>query len=177
MKMDRITLTRAEAVALLLLTGPGGADLTRKNKAPALKMFPELARVLNETTQKEVDDACYNFVEKVRTQLVQFNEGIINRERTERERQERAKQNDLFYKNVTGLLKKVNDTVWLTGKEGLDLALARYPEADIRENRLGKLEYFGRKSMSTPPVPRGPVSDNSLSELLKTKLPYPPLVF
>jgi hypothetical protein len=109
--------------------------------------------------------------------MAQFNEEIINKERLERERAAERDAKDLFYKNVTVLLKKVNDTVWLTGKERLDLAVARYPEADIRENRLGKLEYFGRKSMNTTPVPRGPVSGNSLSELLKTKLPYPPLVF
>lgn len=158
--MDRITLTRAEAVALLLLTGPGGAALTRKNQGPALKMFPELTRVLTQTTQKEVDDACYTFVEKVRTQLVQFNEDIINKERLERERAERAQQNDLFYKNATGLLKKLNDSAFLTAQERLDLATKRYPEADIRLNRLDKLEYFGRKTPTTSP----------LAQLLKEKL-------
>jgi len=158
--MDRITLTRAEAAALLLLTGPGAYELTRKNQGPALKQFPELNRALNETTQKEVDNACYSLADKARVQLIQFNEGIINRERAEREKKEREQKDDLFYKNVTGLLKKLNDAGFLIPTERLGLATARYPEADIRQNRLGKLEYFGRK----------PATTSGLGALLKEKL-------
>lgn len=183
--MDRIQLTRVEAVALLLLTGPGVSAMTRKNLEAAKKQFPGFRRVLSTTSQTEIDNACYRLVEIVKPQLAKFNEELVNKERLERERAaERAKQ-DLFYKNVTGLLKKVNDTAYLTGTERLQLAATRYPEADIRLNRLSKLEYFGRKPMVTS-IPAevkiskselatgfGKQFDSSLAKLLKDKLNPP----
>ncbi len=169
--MDRIQLTRVEAVALLLLTGPGASTMTRKNLEAVKKQFPGFSRVFSATSQTEIDNACYRLVEIVKPQLAKFNEELVNKERLDRERAaERAKQ-DLFYKNVTGLLKKLNDTTYLTGAERLQLATARYPEADIRENRLGKLEYFGRKSEPAPYPNR-----TSLKALLEAKLAPPELM-
>lgn len=183
--MNRITLTRAEAVALLLLTGPGAPTRIRENMPKALKTFPEFKKVLDAVTIRDVDSAIYKLVDAARPQLAQFNEEIINKERLEKERAaERVKQ-DLFYKNVTGLLKKLNDTTWLTGQERLELASTRYPEADVRLNRLDKLEYFGRKNVDavTPAHIRQAKADiaagfakevdNSLATLLKNKLTPP----
>lgn len=165
--MNRITLTRAEAVALLLLTGPGATTRVRENMPKALKTFPEFKKVLDAVTIRDVDSAVYKLVEAARPQLAQFNEEIINKERVERERAADRIKQDLFYKSVTGMLKKLNDTTYLTGAERLQLATARYPEADIRANRLDKLEYFGRKQVPAPAIPK------SLRELLNEKMTPP----
>lgn len=167
--MDRIQLTRAEAVALLLLTGPSAERALLVHRAEAKRIFPGFARVIDSVTPKEADDAVFRLMDILKPQLAKFNEELVNKERLERERAaERAKQ-DLYYKNVTGLLKKLNDSAFLTCQERLDLATKRYPEADIRANRLDKLEYFGRKRVVPPKYP-----STSLSDLLKAKLTPPP---
>lgn len=168
--MDRIQLTRAEAVALLLLTGPSAERALLLHRAQAKKTFPGFARVIDSVSSKEADGAVFRLMDILKPQLAKFNEELVNKERLERERAAEAAAKDLFYKNVTGLLKKLNDTTYLIPEERLSLATARYPEADIRVNRLGKLEYFGRKTFPVTGMPRG------LKELLKEKLAQPVLM-
>lgn len=165
--MDRIQLTRAEAVALLLLTGPTAEQALARNRSEAKKTFPGFARVIDSVTPREADDAVFRLMDILKPQLAKFNEELVNKERLGRERAAERAAKDLFYKNVTGLLKKLNDTAYLIPEERLSLATARYPEADIRVNRLGKLEYFGRKTFPVTGMPRG------LKELLKAKLAQP----
>lgn len=162
--MDRIQLTRAEAVALLFLTGPLAEVALSRNRAEAKKTFPGFVRLIDSVTQRETEDAVFRLVDILKPQLAKFNEELVNKERLERERAAEREAKDLFYKNVTGLLKKLNDVGVLTGQERLACATARYPEADIRLNRLDKLEYFGRK------MPTYPGAKQSLRELLAEKL-------
>lgn len=161
--MDRIQLTRAEAVALLFLTGPTAERALVDNRSKAKKTFPGFARVIDSVTPQEADAAVYRLMDSLKPQLAKFNEELVNKERLERERAAEREAKDLFYKSVTTLLKKLNDVGVLTGQERLACATARYPEADIRLNRLDKLEYFGRKMPTYPGA-------KSLKELLAEKL-------